>query len=120
MNLNKIYKRIPKFKCQPGCSACCGPVPLCTKEAAVLKEIFKDNPDKSILEGLNSFITPIDSKANCKFSSANGCTVYENRPYMCRLFGTTETLVCPLGCKPGTYLTRTEENDLMEFYKKLM
>jgi Fe-S-cluster containining protein len=119
MNLNKIYKRIPKFKCQPGCNACCGPVPLCTKEAAVLKEIVKDNPDRSLLEGLNSFMTPVDSNLNCKFSSAKGCTIYEDRPFMCRLYGTTEALKCPLGCKPNIFLTQNEENSLMEFYKDL-
>jgi Fe-S-cluster containining protein len=119
MNLNKIYKKIPKFKCPPGCSACCGPVPLCSKEVLILKEIVKDNPDKSISEGLDSFVTPIDSKMNCKFSSIKGCTVYENRPFMCRLYGTTESLKCPLGCKPTWYLTPTEENELMNSYKSL-
>jgi Fe-S-cluster containining protein len=119
MNLNKIYKKIPSLKCPPGCSACCGPVPLCSKEASVLKDLVKDNPDKSLLEGLNSFMTPTDPDLNCKFSSAKGCTVYENRPLMCRLFGTVESLKCPLGCAPSRYLTRAEENDLMTFYKNL-
>jgi len=119
MNLNKIYKRIPTLKCPPGCSACCGPVPLCNKEASVLREHFKDNPDKSLLEGINSFITPVDEHLNCRFSSKEGCTVYDKRPFMCRLFGITESLKCPLGCKPNRYLTFAEESELMEFYKKL-
>jgi len=117
MNLNKIYKKIPTLKCPPGCSACCGPVPLCSKEALILKEIVKNNSDKALLEGLDSFMTPIDSEMNCRFSSDKGCTVYGNRPFMCRLYGTVESLKCPIGCKPGRYLTLTEENDLMEFYK---
>ncbi len=37
------------------------------------------------------------------------CTVHENRPLICRLYGVSEGLPCPHGCKPNPrYLTRDE------------
>jgi Fe-S-cluster containining protein len=37
------------------------------------------------------------------------CTVHPRRPMICRLYGMTEDLRCPFGCKPTPrYLTRDE------------
>ena len=37
---------------------------------------------------------------NCVHLGPNGCTVYDERPLICRLFGTTKTLPCPNGRGP--------------------
>lgn len=37
---------------------------------------------------------------NCVHLGECGCQVYEDRPLICRLFGTTERLRCPRGMKP--------------------
>jgi len=37
---------------------------------------------------------------SCPYLGANGCEVYDERPLICRLFGTTPRLPCPNGRKP--------------------
>ncbi|MCF7487858.1 YkgJ family cysteine cluster protein [Vibrio sp. A2-1] len=37
---------------------------------------------------------------NCVHLGPNGCEVYEERPLICRLFGTTPRMACPNGCRP--------------------
>ena len=41
------------------------------------------------------------AELNCEHLGPNGCTVYEERPLICRLFGTTERLPCPNGRGPA-------------------
>ena len=37
---------------------------------------------------------------SCPHLGENGCEVYDERPLICRLFGTTPSLPCPHGRKP--------------------
>ncbi|BAP42310.1 FliB-superfamily protein [Pseudomonas sp. StFLB209] len=37
---------------------------------------------------------------NCVHLGPDGCTVYDERPLICRLFGTTPRLPCPNGQRP--------------------
>lgn len=32
------------------------------------------------------------------------CSIYENRPYVCRAFGATKTMRCPFGCVPERWI----------------
>ena len=52
---------------------------------------------------------PVKSKAvqeaalaelGCPYLGEQGCEVYDERPLICRLFGTTPRLPCPNGRKP--------------------
>ncbi|MDO6562194.1 YkgJ family cysteine cluster protein [Amphritea sp. 1_MG-2023] len=84
----RLRERIPSFECTPGCHDCCGPVTASSEEMSRL-------PVKSDAEheaALNEF--------NCVHLGPNGCTVYAERPLICRLFGTTPRLACPNGCRP--------------------
>lgn len=88
--LQKLYKRIPEFECEPGCNECCGPILMCKTEWAKFKEhkqIEKDSLD-------------------CPYLADGKCSEYENRPFVCRIFGAMDgaiperRLECPKGCKP--------------------
>lgn len=37
---------------------------------------------------------------NCVHLGPDGCTVYHDRPLICRLFGTTPSMACPNGRRP--------------------
>lgn len=37
---------------------------------------------------------------SCPHLGNNGCQVYDERPLICRLFGTTPRLACPNGQRP--------------------
>ena len=102
MDVKELYKKIPKFECAKGCNKCCGIVPVVPQEA---KNLNLKNVKLLPHSGLT-----------CKFTSKNGCTVYENRPLLCRLFGVVQTMACTCGGKPERLLTSEEENQLIQAY----
>jgi hypothetical protein len=50
---------------------------------------------------------------------AGRCTVYADRPLICRLFGAVEDLRCPFGCLPERLLTPAEGRRLLRAVKEL-
>lgn len=81
------------------CGECCGLVPfdalwfslsrhrVQTEPVLLVPCHDKDNP---------CLIVPITSDMKCVFlTPENRCVVYEERPYICRLYGTIEKLQCP-------------------------
>lgn len=102
--LQKLYAKIPTFECEPGCNDCCGPVPFSVWEWSKVIE-KKKSPD-----GLQ-----------CPYSTSTGCSIYENRPLMCRIFGTVddERLECPRGRAPAQKLSAEEGADIVRAYIRL-
>jgi hypothetical protein len=49
-----------------------------------------------------------------------GCAIYDNRPFLCRLFGTVESMPCPHGAGPEEMLSREDERELMKSYHRLI
>jgi hypothetical protein len=100
--------KIPKFECINGCNACCGPVPINEEEARRLNLSC-------------SGITQTVSQHNltCTYSKNGKCTVYQNRPFICRIFGVTKSLKCPNNGKPERILSSREERKLLEEYMDL-
>ena len=84
-----LRARIPSFECKPGCHDCCGPVTTSSDEMARL-------PVKSEAEHAAAL-----NELSCPHLGENGCEVYDERPLICRLFGTTPRLACPNGCRPA-------------------
>jgi len=111
---------IPTFQCKEGCHDCCGMVPfskdewqrisLKAAELGVIPREILSSTDDTI------FVPDIKLEETCPFMENDGCSIYENRPFMCRLFGATEVshLICPRGCKPETPLTESQTDVLME------
>ncbi len=113
MNEAEIYGSIPPMLCRPLCGECCGLVPWSKAEWA---RVADRAPARLTLHDVDGSIVPQDrGSMNCPFLSAEAaCTVYNDRPFMCRLFGTAPLprLVCPYGCKPETPLTREKATHL--------
>lgn len=103
--LQALYDAIPTFACKPGCSDCCGPVPVSKAEWQALKLAPRTHTNCVDCEYL------IDSK----------CSAYTNRPFMCRIFGATteRALSCPHGCGPDKPLTAKQANMLTIKYIRL-
>lgn len=40
------------------------------------------------------------------------CSVYVDRPLICRLWGVVETMPCPFGCRPERWLSEQEALEL--------
>lgn len=86
--IRTLRQQIPSFECVPGCHDCCGPVTTSPEEMARLPRKTRAEQDAA-MEALD-----------CVHLGPNGCTVYDERPLICRLFGTTATLPCPNGRRP--------------------
>lgn len=86
--IDALRLRIPGFACVPGCHDCCGPVTASSEEMARLPVKSAAEHDAALAE------------FNCVHLGPQGCQVYEQRPLICRLFGTTPNLPCPNGRRP--------------------
>jgi len=99
-------KNIPAFACRPGCHDCCGPVTTSAEEMARL-------PVKSDAEHEAAL-----AELNCPHLGSNGCQVYEERPLICRLFGTTPRLACPNGYRPEAMIDPIIEQKIHLYFRK--
>lgn len=106
-NIERNKKMIfMEWKCIAGCNAeCCGIVPIPIQKY----NIFRRKIKKKIVDTLRfgSHIVLMTKDGSCAFLDNRKCSIYNNRPVICRLYGTVEKLRCPYidinGCK------RTEE-----------
>ena len=55
-------------------------------------------------EALNALSPAALAELNCVHLGPNGCEVYDERPLICRLFGTTPRLPCPNGRRPEEWV----------------
>jgi hypothetical protein len=117
--LRMIYREIPPASpCKPGCFDCCGPVPWMPAERARIEaDIPLDAEWISVMgvPALRSTKTGI-----CPFASADGCKVYERRPYMCRVFASSSVpcLQCPHGCAAKRPLGTMATDALTDRYRR--
>ncbi len=55
---------------------------------------------------------------SCPHLGEQGCTVYMERPLICRLFGTTPVLACPHGKRPQLMIDEKIEQQIYQFFKE--
>ena len=99
MKLEELYQKIPKSTCKEGCSSCCS-------------NSIQFTPSEYKAMGGYTFDT---KQMICSHLIDGKCSVYENRPFICRLYGTSELLQCE-HCTPDRFLTQDETNDLVHEY----
>lgn len=91
--LDALYAELPTIDCQGLCSESCGPIPAGDFEQRRLER-----------ESGKALSCP-DS---CSMLVDRRCSVYDVRPMICRLWGVTEDLPCPIGCRPSRVLSVEE------------
>ena len=104
------------FPCRPNCGACCGVVPI---PAAVVSK----NRDKFqrlvISEELIDGDIFLFTNGYCAFLDENKrCVIYEDRPEVCRFFGTSRKLPCEFIKPDGTKRTKRERNIVLNQFEK--
>lgn len=104
--IDTLRQQIPSFACRPGCHDCCGPVTASSTEMARLPR-----------KGTATRAAALES-LSCPHLGPEGCTVYDERPLICRLFGTTPSLPCPRGAKPDTMIAPAVEQRIHWFAKR--
>ncbi|MET3453783.1 YkgJ family cysteine cluster protein [Pseudomonas kilonensis] len=101
--IRTLRQQIPTFECVPGCHDCCGPVTTSPEEMARLPRKTRAEQDAAL------------KALDCVHLGPNGCTVYDERPLICRLFGTTATLPCPNGRRPVELIHPRVEKQIHEY-----
>ncbi len=82
------------WKCKEGCTDCCGPVPF-PEETVKKHEDKKQREVTEVVSGGGS-IYVLTKDVNCVFLSQEGkCVIYEDRPQVCKDYGTIPRLQCP-------------------------
>jgi len=108
LTLDEIYARIPSISCKRQCHTTCGLIPLSRAES-----------ERARVRGLRVVPNQISewmlepSRGACPALVGIECTIYDDRPLICRLFGVVEGLECRWGCKPERLLTRQEAAELL-------
>jgi uncharacterized protein len=76
------------MRCDDGCGACCGPVPVTQHEVDRIKRYVAKNN-----------IVPVkrDGPFVCPFFDGNKCGIHVVRPFMCQAFGHTSEMKCARG-----------------------
>jgi Fe-S-cluster containining protein len=78
----------PEMRCDEGCGACCGPVPVTLDEITRIKRYMIRN---------DVVPTKRDDPLTCPLFDGKGCTVHPVRPFICKAFGHVRGMRCPRG-----------------------
>lgn len=117
IQIQKIADRIPAFECIPGCTDCCGPVPFSASEWAAVP-VKKPMPTTDTAELLAQLYQGVS--VTCPYAVKDvGCSIYAQRPIMCRIFGTVEDLRCPHGKRPEQLLTIMQGKTILRHYLRV-
>ncbi len=81
--LKLIYDQVPKIKCKGLCSDACAYILMSKFEQKIINDKYGtcdllQNPCPKLVNGR--------------------CSIYEDRPYVCRAYGVAPGLECPFGC----------------------
>lgn len=102
--MDALYATLPGLACKRLCQECCGPV-------------FMEKLEwERIGERLGRYPRPTPEQAaklECPMLADGGCTVYDLRPAVCRLWGLVESMRCPHGCVPERVLTDAEGHEFL-------
>ena len=95
--VNKIRKMLPTFTCKKGCTSCCGSImPMTKYEYDAIKE-------KKVALGVI-----------CPYITKTGCSIYTERPLICRMFGLVARMKCSHGCGSDVMLSDEQEFELLK------
>lgn len=105
--IRELYALVPDVGCRGLCTAFCVPIHMSTAEAATVDAAA---PNAHRADGCSPLGAP-----RCPQLAADGrCSVYDDRPMICRLWGASTHMRCPHGCEPRAgYLSAQECLELM-------
>lgn len=119
--LRMLYRDIPAVSpCKSGCHACCGPVPWTVEEFARVRDRLPAGSQSVSVMGVASVQNAISGM--CAFLGLDGCSVYADRPFMCRIFGATkgdDKLQCPHGVGAARPLSAAKASALTAIYAEM-
>lgn len=109
--LEAIYAQVPEVNCKGLCQYACTAIDMTPRERErIAAEGVTISAHQKALEQMRS-----TGDFACEALTGEGrCEVYERRPMVCRVWGTTEPLACAHGCVPeGGWLPYAQTLELM-------
>lgn len=96
-----VYEAVPPVKCKGLCQSDCSNVPIFPLEALYLIERHGARVEFAEHRG-GTLMPTLGRNKSCQFLDAGGrCSIYEDRPLVCRQFGHgIASLSCRFGCGP--------------------
>lgn len=83
----QIYRELPELVCKGLCSATCGPIVMSKAESEHITAKYGSAPTW-------------DDSLTCSKLVDGRCSIYEDRPLICRLWGTVGGMPCHWECVP--------------------
>lgn len=110
--LHALYDDLPTINCKGHCWNSCGAIDASPAERQHIAElgveipVFTEEWARSWQANEPSYCPAFSLGA--QGMGKPGCTVYERRPMICRLWGLSEDMPCPHGCEPTETLSTRE------------
>jgi len=100
------------FKCKEDCGECCGIIPI-SPALARKTEHFAQVEPKEVLEYKGN-LYPITKDGKCIYLNreTKECSIYDERPKICRMFGLTSATPCPYLREDGTKRNKKEVKEI--------
>jgi Fe-S-cluster containining protein len=100
-----LREGIPTFECIEGCSDCCSLA-------------FFTDVERSRIVAAGGLMRDQADDMDCRYLVDHKCSIYQERPLICRLFGASTALPCPHGRGPAKPLTEAEFDARMVAYRR--
>lgn len=112
-DLDALYARVPDAGCKGLCQSSCGPLEMSGRERARIRELGVPLPTAA--ESMRAWEAS-GGLWSCPALADGACSVYDARPLICRLWGSTDhpLMRCPHGCSPDVPLTHEQAGALIE------
>lgn len=116
--LRELYKQVPRVECKGLCQDACGPIDPPPLELEIMEK-RAGKPLTTRMTGAEVRAAAVNGTLvgrRCGYlSPAGACTVYGDRPMICRIWGAVESMPCHHGCQPvgGRYLSDAEAYELL-------
>ena len=109
-SLADVYDQIPEVRCKGLCEDSCGPIAMAVEEDQRLRE------RGVIVPSMVDTVAAIEAGEDyyCPALRDGRCSVYDDRPTICRLWGATLSMPCPHGCTPADALSQEESHELLQ------
>lgn len=108
-SLSDVYRLIPNVECRGKCIESCGPISMSKAERRTLTAHGVNIPP------IADAVAAVEKGEDyyCPALRDGRCSVYDDRPTICRLWGATESMRCPHGCTPADALTQAESHRIL-------
>lgn len=117
--LNEAYAELPQIECKGLCVTTCTLIPLEAIELINIERATGRVPATTPV-GDYQMLMPVSSTDDrCPYLLMDRCSIYEQRPTICRLYGVARGLQCPHGCQPTQLYSEDAAQTLLRRIRKI-